>query len=111
MASGLWCARAALRVPQPRTLSSVCLLLLPSLPSLFPRSGVCNTPGEQVHLKCTLLSSFSDFTGRWENKANFSIKGYFQVFFSTKQAVRIFSCCVAMVNGVEAIFLVRNENL
>lgn len=79
----------------------------PSLSLMFARLPM----GKSIWNVQCYPSSFSDFMGCCENKTNFSIKGYFQVFFFTKQAVRIFSCCVAMVSRVEAIFLVRNGNL
>lgn len=90
---------------------------LSSLPPTFlllslPFWSTLGAPTGWIHLKCMVVSLIlSCFVWYCENKTNFSIKRYFQVFFFTRQAVRIFSCFVAMVSGVEAVFLVREENL
>ena len=87
-------------LPAPSPHSLPVSLLYPQWPRwVNPSEMYGDTPHPQLlHVYC-------------ENKTNFSIKGYFQVFFFTRQAVRIFSCFVAMVSGVEAVFLVREENL
>lgn len=65
-----------------------------------------------THLQCTVMSLIPPLLHVivWK-QTNLSTEGYFQVFFFTKQVVRLFSCFVAMVSGVEVIFLVRDHNL